>query len=207
MDRMIKNKKVSAKEVKRAFVIAQLIRRPKGRKHYLGPISLKEFEKRLKNAKSYALKLSETRLDIIIGKEYKRRLRAYNDTQWYIGTVRPTEVGVWRKAGGLPKAWTRGSLQQTATKVKRASRTNPKLIKKRARHSIQYMLNTNVSELQKEKYLWPIVFKKGHGTRGRRGLLQMQGDIDDGCMRSIALTINGAKSIRVYIGYPKKKGI
>jgi len=32
----------------------------------------------------------------------------------------------------------------------------------------------------------------------------MKGDIDDGCMRSIAMAISGKKDITVYFGIPKK---
>ena len=40
---------------------------------------------------------------------------------------------------------------------------------------------------------------------GRKRLKRkMKGDIDDGCMRSIALTIKGAKTIKAYIGIPIK---
>ena len=67
------------------------------------------------------------------------------------------------------------------------------------------MLATNVRLLQSEKYLLPIIFKSGTGTLGRRGLKRvMKGDIDDGCMRSIALAVSGKKVIRAYIGFPKK---
>ncbi len=33
----------------------------------------------------------------------------------------------------------------------------------------------------------------------------MKGDIDDGCMRSIALAISGKNNIVVYFGIPKDK--
>lgn len=63
----------------------------------------------------------------------------------------------------------------------------------------------NIHLLQKEKYLLPIIFKGGTGTKGRKRLKrQMKGDIDDGCMRSIALAISGKKILYVYIGFPKK---
>ena len=68
------------------------------------------------------------------------------------------------------------------------------------------MLATNVDELQKEKYVLPIMFKNGTGTCGRKGLTyKTKGDIDDGSMRSITLAVNGAKTIRAYIGFPKGK--
>jgi hypothetical protein len=40
---------------------------------------------------------------------------------------------------------------------------------------------------------------------GRKRLkTKMKGDIDDGCMRSIALAISGRNPITVYFGVPKK---
>jgi hypothetical protein len=57
---------------------------------------------------------------------------------------------------------------------------------------------------QKEKYLYPIVFKTDTGTQGRKRLKRkMKGDIEDGCMRSIALAISGRDRITVYFGIPK----
>lgn len=76
----------------------------------------------------------------------------------------------------------------------------------RAAKAVKGILETNIDLIQDEKYLYPIVFKEGTGTNGRKGLKKkMKGDIDDGCMRSIALAINGAKKIKVYFGVPMKK--
>lgn len=80
-----------------------------------------------------------------------------------------------------------------------------KKLKSRASAVIPNILKINVDIIQNEKYLLPIVFKGGSGTRGRRRLKnKMKGDIDDGCMRSIAMTINGAQKIKAYIGFPVK---
>lgn len=58
---------------------------------------------------------------------------------------------------------------------------------------------------QKEKYLYPIVFKTDTGTKGRKRLKRkVKGDIDDGCMRSIAMAMFGRDPITVYYGIPKK---
>ncbi|MEK7106124.1 MAG: hypothetical protein AAB895_02085 [Patescibacteria group bacterium] len=202
---MKKFKKVNVIEVKRCFVMSQLIRHQKGKKRYLGLISEKEFNKKLTIAKEKTLKLSEKKLDKIIHDEWKKRLKAYNNSDWYIGEVSPGEIGVWKRAGGLPLECTNGSLKDTAQKVKYYLNKNPKFLKKRSRHTIFNMLSTNVGKLQKEKYLFPIIFKSGTGTNGRKKLTKvLKGDIDDGCMRSIALTIAGARSIKAYIGFPKK---
>lgn len=197
-------KKVNVIEVKRAFIVSQLVRLARGKRRYLGLLSKSDFKKKLKAAKTKVFKLKEEKLDKIIANEWKKRLKAYNSSEWYLGEVSTNKIGVWKRAGGLPLSWTNGSLKATAQKVKHAFDTSPKLVKKRARHSIYNILETNVVELQKEKYLFPIIFKSGTGTKGRKGLrTSMRGDIDDGCMRAVALTIFGFKRIKAYIGYPK----
>ena len=201
-------KPIKTIEVKRCFVVSQLIRLDRGKKRYLGLLSPEEFQKKLKIAKIKALKFSEKKLDKIIFDEWKKRLKAYDNADWYIGKVSINEVGVWKKAGGLPLAWTNGSLVETAEKVKNVLSKNQQSLKKRARHSIQNILKTNFNVLQKEKYLLPIIFKGGTGTKGRKRLKQkMKGDIDDGCMRSIALAIAGKTTLLAYVGFPKKSNL
>lgn len=198
-------KKVSVREVKRAFVIANNIRIQKRGKRYFGKISKEEFLKKLSQSKQKGLRMTNEQLNKHISPDWPRRLHAYDSSDWYLGEVKTSEVGVWKRAGNLPLAWTNGSLKDTADNVHRALKKNPKLLKGRARRAISNMLATNVGVLQNEKYLLPIVFKGDSGTRGRRGLKRvMKGDIDDGCMRSIALAVSGVKVIRAYIGLPKK---
>ncbi len=196
---------VNGIEVKRAFVVADLISAKKDRRKHLTLVPEHVFRRKLKTAKKKALKMPISTLNRIIKNEWAKRLRAYDDYDWYIGTASVDEIGVWKKAGGLPLAWTKGSLAQTAAHVKSALEHDPKILKKRSRYSIPNILKTNVHILQKEKYLFPIIFKGGTGTRGRKGLKRkMKGDIDDGCMRSVALAISGKKTIRAYIGFPRK---
>ena len=200
-------KKVNPIEIKRAFVVADLISEKKDRRKHLGFVPEGIFKKKLQSAIRKTLKLKEARMDKIISSEHKKRLIAYDNSDWYLAEVATNEVGVWRKAGGLPLSWTNGSLLETAEKVKQALEYNPKLLKKRSRYSIPNILKTNIHLLQKEKHLLPIVFKGGTGTNGRKRLKKrMKGDIDDGCMRSIALAITGNKTLRVYFGVPKKVG-
>jgi hypothetical protein len=59
-------------------------------------------------------------------------------------------------------------------------------------------LKTSLGTIAREKYLLPIVLPGG--TMGRKGLMKMKGDIDDGCMRAIALAVSGKKRLRVYLG-------
>ncbi len=189
-------------DVKRYFVASQYIRKHGSKSRYLPLLSRAVFIKKLSRAKRYAEKLKESQLDRIIKNEYEKRWKAYNNVEWYLGIASVSELGVWKGAGGLPVQWTRGSLKQTAEKVKAAMKRNSSLISKRARRAIPRILQTSADLIQKDKYLFPIVLPGG--TQGRKGLQKMKGDIDDGCMRSIALAVKGCKKLKVYIGVQKK---
>lgn len=204
-------------EVKRCFVISQLVRKQRFKKSFIGLLSLSarkralgnisddHFKAKLKLAKEEVFAMPEKELDKLIKKEYKKRLVAINNCNWYMGEFTPKEAGVWRRAGGLPLEWTNDSLLETAECVKNAIEKGSKKFKSRASKAIPNILKINVNKIQEEKYLLPIIYKGGTGTRGRRRLKRkMKYDIDDGCMRSIALTIYGAKSIKAYVGFPKK---
>ncbi len=149
--------------------------------------------------------MTDKQLNHLITPEWPKRLNSYEGSDWYLADISPSEAGVWTRAGGLPLAWTNGSLKETADNVRRAIAINSKSLSSRARRAILNMLATNVGLLQSEKYLLPILFKGNTGTRGRWRLKRvMKVDIDDGCMRSIALAVSGKKTIRAYIGFPKK---
>jgi len=214
---MKKLKKVDVLEVKKCFVISQLIRKQKFNEVFVGKFSLKprkrflrtttleDFKERLKIAKIEVSAMPEEELDKLIRDEYRKRLVAFDKSDWFLGEIKPSESGVWRRAGNLPLGWTNGSLEETAQKVGHAINIRSRNLISRAKHVVQNILKLNTHIIQNEKYLLPIVFKGNTGTRGRRRLKkQMKYDIDDGCMRSIALTISGVKSIKAYIGFPKK---
>jgi len=176
--------KVPALEVKRAFVISDRTKR-----------------QNFTTAKKGVLRMSEAALDkILLRKNRSKRRDSYNKALWHIGTVKTNEVGVWKGAGGLPLKWTRGSLAETGRLVKSGLKNNSQLITDRAKTAIPGILK-NLSRVQKEKYLLPIILPGG--SIARRDLKRMRGDIDDGCMRSIALAVSGKKTIKAYIG--KKK--
>ncbi len=173
---------------------------------FLKDVSEKEFSEKLIQAKKVILKLDEKDLDRLVSPKWPKRIKAYNNSQWFLAQVSAKEVGVWRRAGNLPLQWTNGSLFETAGKVKAALMTNSKLLKQRPKHSIPNILKIKTHLEQKEKYLYPIVFKTDTGTKGRKRLKnKTKGDIDDGCMRSIALAISGRNPITVYFGIPKKE--
>jgi hypothetical protein len=195
-------------EVKRTFVLSDHLTQRKNRdnnRKFLKNLSEKEFDQKLKKGRKWVLRLKEEQLDELISPKWPKRLRSYNASQWFVADVDPKEVGVWRRAGNLPLQWTNRSLYETAKNVKRALAQNSRLLKSRAKHAIPGILKLKTHTQQKEKYLYPIVFKTDTGTKGRKRLKhKMKGDIDDGCMRSIALAVNGRNPIRVYFGMPKK---
>jgi len=195
--------KVRTIEVKRCFVVSNLVKASRGKKRYLGVLTPADFAKRLKKAKQKVRAMSEKQLDRHITPEWPKRLRSYDACNWYVVTLNTKDLGVWLTAGGLPLAWTKGSLASTAKQVKHALEHDGKLVR-RARHAIPNILASNVTDLQNEKYLLPIAFAHGIGTQGRRGLtMRVKADIDDGCMRSIALAVHGKKKIKLYFGIPK----
>ncbi len=187
-------RKVKSIEVKRCFVISDYLSQQK----HLG----KRFITKLSKAKRIILGLPETLLDKIIKGGYKKRFEAYNKLDWYIGVVKTDEVGVWKRAGGLRLAWTHNSLKETGDIVAQILDKNPKQLTKRSRMAIPGILKNSLSIIKKEKYLFPIILPGG--TMGRKGLKRMKGDIDDGCMRSIALAVSGKKIIQAYIGKKNK---
>lgn len=193
--------KVHFIEVKRAFIVAEKVRFWKKGRRTWPKLRHEYFLKRLNIVKQAVLKLTEKQLNKgIVG---KKREIAYNDANWRVAIASPDELGVWRRAGGLPPAWTCCSLKETARYVKRGIEKNSKKIRARSRKAIPRMLGfTDV--FMKEKYLFPIVFQSGTGTKGRLWCKKkVKGDIDDGCMRSIALVIKGYKNLKIYFGVPK----
>lgn len=198
-------KKVSRIEVKRCFVMTHYMKKfGVARKRDSKLPSRNQYLDAIKKSKKSVNSLNEKQLDKIIAGEYKKRLRAYNAVEWYRGEVSIKEVGVWKGAGGLPVSWTNGSLFDTAKRVKEGLNKNSKEIRKRAKKAIPSILEfANI--LKKEKYLSPIIFENGVGTNGRKRLAKQRGEIDDGCMRSIAFAISGDKKIKAYIGVALKK--
>ncbi len=201
-------KKVSAIEVKRAFVISDHLTQRKtsgNNRKFLKSLSEKQFDRKLSNAKKVVLRLKLKDLDKRVSPKWPKRIRAYNASRWFLAEVNPRETGTWKRAGNLPLGWTNKSLYETAQKVQDALDKNSKLLKQRPKHAIPNILRIKTHLEQKEKYLYPITFKSNTGTQGRKRLKhKVKADIDDGCMRSIALAISGKKSIRVYFGMPLK---
>lgn len=206
-------KKISRLEAKRCFVLSQRftskqMRKNALKKHMISP-SQKAITDNIKTQVASVVKMSEAQLDNIIRTEYKKRLKAYDSVEWYLGSVDVSEVGVWRGAGGLPKSWTRGSVKETAQKLfGEMTKNNFQHSRVRAARVVPKILEIK-SILKKQKYLLPIILSSGTIKNARKGMKKMVGDIDDGCMRSLAFAGTGDEKIRVYIGIAPKgfKGI
>ncbi len=87
-------KKVKSIEVKRAFIVSDFISAKKDRRKHLNFVPENIFKQKLKRAHKKAMRLKESQLDKIIENEYKKRLVAYNNNNWYLGEVKTNEIGV-----------------------------------------------------------------------------------------------------------------
>ena len=201
-------KKVSVQEIKKTYVIATLVKEYALKDaEYMGMVTREEYLKLLVKAKKKAVSMSNMAMDRLIIKRYggkRRRLDAFMAMQWYEAIVQTKDVGIWRGAGGLPIAWTEGSLASTARLVKKALKSKDKTIRMRARRALPGIMG-HLEVIKNEKYLRPIVFTHDTGTRGRKHLpeYKLLGDIDDGCMRSVAMAVGGDPNLHVYFGVPR----
>lgn len=196
--------KVPEREVVRCLLISGTIRDPRRARKYLRTISRKEFLSRLRKQRSLILGLSDTKLGALFQKVESYRYAAYHEADWYLADVPIEEMGVWRRAGGLPLSYTNRSLKETAEKVSKAFTNSRATLAGRSRDAIQGILRTSLDIVRKDPYLYPILFVSGAGTDGRRYLAyKTKFDIDDGCMRSVARAVSGERVIRAYIGFPK----
>ena len=202
-------KKVKGLEVKRCFVFSQRFTSKKMRKeaikkHIVKPTK-ETFSKDIVKHKKEVLALTEKALDQIIFAEYKKRLKAYDSVDWHIGWVELAEVGIWHGAGGLPELWSKSSLEDSANRLSQElSKENSRYSKIRAIKTVPEIVEFK-NIIQKEKYLLPIVLPGGINPSCRKGMRKMKGDIDDGCMRSLAFAISGDKKIKAYIGTYREK--
>ncbi len=197
---MQKIKKVEAIEVKRCFVISDMMK-PRWYENFF-PFLKKDFAQKLESVKGKILILSSDELDKLIAGKHKKRLKAYDSADWYLGEFETNEVGTWQGAGGMSYSWTEGNLVYTAEKFKKGC-GNLRFVFTRAGGAVYGVLKTKF-DFQSESYLLPIAFTSGFGTNGRRKLhTKTKFDIDDGNMRAVAFAIKGAKTIKAYIGFPK----
>ena len=196
-------RKVKTIEAKRAFAKTHLLRKfGIAGKHDKTTPNKAKYLKAQSRVSDILKKLNEKQLDRYISR--KKRLAAYNSVDWYIGEVEVKKIGVYKKAGGLPKEWTDNSLAYTAMLVKKGLENKDKRIRKRSRRVLPIIiLFKNI--IKKDKYSLPIIFQREVSPVKRKGLKKMPWEIDDGNMRSIAFAVDGDKKLRAYIGITKKQ--
>ena len=202
---MILIKKVRSIEVKRCFVLSQRFTskqmKKKGIKGYKP--SEETIKRNLSKTQKKVCQLSERSLNRIIRTEYKKRAKLYDDLEWYLGEITPSEAKVWKGAGGLYEAWTlRLSLKDTAKKVKSGLNLGHSSIQRRRAMRVIPKIIVLKDLIQKERYLLPIVIPNGSYKKHAGGIRSIPWFIDDGCMRSLAYAVSGDKRIKVYIGIP-----
>ena len=197
--------KIDRIEVKRAFVLSQVftskrMRTKSVRKNMIAP-SQESLKKNLLQQKKRVLCMSEKSLDKVIGDENKKRLKLYNELEWYIDEISINHVKVWKGTGGLYASWTeRCSLAETAKKLKsELKKTNSRIRRVRA-FTVVPQISDVQDLLKKEKYLMPIVVPNGSYKRQFGGIKSIEWFLDDGCMRSLAYAVSGDKKIKVFIG-------
>ena len=201
-------KKVDKIKVKQDFLLSDIFTFKRENvldlSKYLPTIDIEKitFSKDFEEIKKKVLKLNESTLDKIIYDESPPRLAAFNKVAWYLGYVDSDEVGIWRGAGGLPDEWTKGSVKETVDEIMEKTnslKTNLHLLNndKRVIRAVPYIIRFK-DIIQNNDYFLPIILPGG--TMGREGLELMKGDINDGCMRSIAYVLSGETKIRAYIG-------
>src|SRR3954463_729667 len=89
-------------EVKRCFAMTHYFRTLSMARHTDTTPTRAKYLATLKKAKKMSLGASERELDKIL--KWKRRIQSYNKAEWYVATASIKEIGVWRRAGGLPFA-------------------------------------------------------------------------------------------------------
>lgn len=143
------DRKINIIEVKGCFVVGLLMNMQNGKKKHLYMVSRIEFARKLTKVKPQALKMSERQLDKLITDPNRRA--AYDASDWRLGRVQINEAEVWTRAGGMPLEWTNRTLKETAMNVKRGLKLQTSLSRTRVRLEVSNMLETNISDLQRER--------------------------------------------------------
>ena len=134
----------------------------------------------------------------------------YNKADWYPAMADTKELGVWRGSGRFTEEMdTKGTWsKKMQIMCRNALDQQLKTHYLRSGHLPQLVASLRaLCHNSKEKHFFPIAFLRvAQVPMVRRRLKANKGDIDDGCMRSVALAVSGKKKIKLYFGIPKKKG-
>lgn len=181
-------------EVKRCFIASE-----KGREKLQGKTGV-AFQTILAEIENEVLGMSESELDRMI--TWHPRLNKYNELVWYFEECSIDDLGVWDRAGGLPMAWCIGSVRETAHYILNEPKEIARISKydrdKRAINNLPAI--AKVADIILTKRLFAPIIVPGGTWRPTPPYRKMKGDIDDGCMRTIAFAIKGYEKINAYVG-------
>lgn len=196
---------VDVRETKIAFLLANAFK-------YLSQNCKKEellkLEKQYLSIKSQLSSYTDKNLD----SKFKDlvRLRRYNSMDWYKGEMPLENMGVWPEMQGLAIELTVGNVPETAIHVRKAleGKLNGKVPEKFL-NKIKSM--ENIPEFIYDNF--PLIVFPGGEVREKdrnqwvreNNIISpkckiYEGDIDDGCSRSIFYALNEIKEAPVYLG-------
>ncbi len=140
--------------------------------------------------------MSDSQLDSVLG----WRAPVYDRLVWRWGTVSIDEVGVWPGAGGLPSSLCMGSVRETASEIANMGGAQALAVSgdPRARDSIAGMIA--VASVISNERLLSVIAVAGGTYRPTPPHKRMRWDLDDGSLRSIALTLAGIETLNAYFG-------
>ena len=183
--------KVEPIEVKRCFVASDM-----GKS--LANKSREDYIQGTEEIIQKVLGMTEENLNKQISSRDPKRLGLYNKLTWYYGRVSIDDMGVWDEAKGLPHEWCLGSVRETSRSYRIAieeGKTFPFSDFYRQIPAIK-----EVADVIEKARFFSIIVVSGETSRGRQNCRKTKWNIDDGCMRAIALTLTGKEELNAYMG-------
>jgi hypothetical protein len=187
---------VSNTEVKKCFVVST---RAKG----LAGFDKQHFQACLQEIEHKVSNLNYAELDLEIDWPPRRDMLNSKSLRWIFGKCSIDEIGVWvnhEGSGGLPREWCAGSVRDT---VQALNENSSRKFSGRASYAISGIKNI-AETLVEHRMLSIIVVVSGLWYQRRRAPCKsVKYDIDDGCMRAIALAQCDQEYINAFIGMMK----
>ncbi|MBI3623044.1 hypothetical protein HY212_03115 [Candidatus Pacearchaeota archaeon] len=198
-----KTSEISTLEVKRWFLLANAMKEEFRHHKELGiDVLVEEYKREL----DYLQGLNEDKLSKRITD--KVRLQRYDSMAWHNADINLSDAGVWPKMQGMDILLTIGNVSETALEVR-------KVLEGRSEKDIPPETKKKIeSIISIADFIYPrfpvIVFPGGEvrekdynswARKNNEPLCKIfDYDIDDGCTRSIAYSLEGIKTIPTLIG-------
>ena len=183
-------------EVKRCFVVSNRAKGLAGfdRQHFLS--CFQEIEQKVSH-------LNDVELDLEIDWQPRCNMLNSKSLQWTFGKCSIDEIGVWvnrEGSGGLPREWCVGSVRDTAQAIKKNLKRK---FSGRVFYAIQGIIN--IAEIIVGQRMLSIIAVASGLCYVRRHppCKNVKYDIDDGCMRAIALALSDQEYINAFVGTMK----